>query len=208
MPPYRLVVFDSDGTLADSLPWFASAFNQFAERHGFKPVSEAEHAELRRLSGREMLQRLHIPIWKVPALVTDMRRLMAQHIHEFKLFEGVEESLRQLTAAGVTLGIVSSNSEQNVRHILGPANAALIQHFACGASMFGKAPKLRALLKASGHAARDAIYLGDEHRDAEAAHKVGMAYGAVTWGQHDLETLRPLAAEVFLRPSEMGEKLR
>ena len=56
--------------------------------------------------------------------------------------------------------------------------------------MFGKAPKLRAVLKASGIPARQAIYLGDEIRDAEAAHKAGMAYGAVAWGYHSMDALR------------------
>jgi phosphoglycolate phosphatase len=208
MPKYQLVIFDSDGTLADTLPWLETAFNEVAARHGFSPVTEANREELRALAPRHLLQHLKIPFWKIPTLVAGVRRLMAEHIGEFLLFDGIANSLQSLHRSGITLGIVSSNSRGNVRHILGPANAALIRHYACGASVFGKALKLRALLKASGIPARQAIYIGDEIRDAEAARKAGMAYGAVAWGYHSLQALRAQkAAEYFIQPREIGEKL-
>lgn len=208
MPKYKLVIFDSDGTLADSLPWLETAFNEVAARHGFSPVTEVNREELRALAPRHLLQHLKIPFWKIPTLVAGVRRRMAEHIAQFSLFDGIAGSLQSLHRSDITLGIVSSNSRQNVRHILGPENAALIRHYACGASVFGKALKLRALLKASGIPARQAIYIGDEIRDAEAARKAGMAYGAVAWGYHSLQTLRAQKAEeYFQKPREIGQKL-
>jgi phosphoglycolate phosphatase len=208
MPKYKLVIFDSDGTLADTLPWLETAFNEVAARHGFSPVNEADREVLRTLSPRHLLQRLKIPLWRIPTLVAGVRRLMAEHITEFSLFDGIADSLQRLHDRGVTLGIVSSNSRENVRRILGPANAALIHHYACGASVFGKTLKLRGVLKASSILARQAIYLGDEIRDAEAARKTGMAYGAVAWGYHSLQSLRAQKAEeYFKKPKEIGDKL-
>jgi phosphoglycolate phosphatase len=208
MPKYRLVLFDSDGTLADTLPWFKTVFNQGAVQHGFKPMLDDEQEYLRGLTTREMLAHLRVPLWKMPRILTAMRKAMAEQIHEFSLFDGIAESLQRLAANGVVLGVVSSNSCENVRTILGPANAALIQHYACGASMFGKAAKLRTVLRASGVSPSKALYVGDEIRDAEAAHKVDMAYGAVAWGCHRLETLRAAgAAEFFSEPRHIGAKL-
>lgn len=208
MPRYRMVLFDSDGTLANTLPWVSAAFNQLAAKYGFEPLSAADHETLRHLPMQEMMRRVKIPLWRMPALVTGMRKHMAKHLHEFELFDGITESLQQLSRAGVALGVVSSNSTDNVRAILGPDTAALFQHFACSASIFGKAPKFRAVLRASGIPASETIYLGDEVRDAEAAHKAGMAYGAVGWGYHALETLRAQgAAEFFDTPSQIGVKL-
>lgn len=208
MAKYKLVIFDSDGTLADTLPWFKQAFHQLADRYGFKPLTDADHLHLRTLTTREMLDYLKVPLWRIPALISAMRRLMAEHIHEFSLFDGISESLHQLSARGTTLGVVSSNSRENVCSILGSRNSGIIHHYACGASMFGKPSKLRIVLRASRVSAQEAIYIGDEVRDAEAARKVGMAYGAVAWGYHPLETLRALAPEeVFAQPAEIGEKL-
>ncbi|MCZ7657424.1 MAG: HAD family hydrolase, partial [Xanthobacteraceae bacterium] len=69
-----------------------------------------------------------------------------------------------------------------MRATLGAANAARIDVFACGASLFGKAAKFRAVLKQTGIAAGAGIAIGDEMRDAEAAAAAGIAFGAVAWG--------------------------
>jgi phosphoglycolate phosphatase len=74
--------------------------------------------------------------------------------------------------------------------------------------MFGKAGRLRAVLKSSRIRTLEAIYIGDELRDAEAARKAGMAFGAVGWGHNSLEALRAAGAdEYFTSPREIGEKL-
>ena len=199
---YRLVIFDSDGTLADTLPWLRRVFNELADKHGFKRVEADEMERLRELHGRELLQALALPLWKVPQVARSMRVRMARDIGQFSLFAGVGEMLRRLAADRVTMGIVSSNSRENVERILGPARAGWIAHFACGASLFGKAPKLRQLLRASGIPPAEAIYLGDEVRDAEASRKAGMAFGAVAWGHHDERILRAQKPEAFFNTAE------
>jgi len=97
--------------------------------------------------------------------------------------------LRELSGLGVVLALVSSDSEANVRTALGE-HAGLMSQFACGASMFGKAIKYKAVLKRSGLAETDAICIGDEVRDGEAARQVGIDFGAVSWGYARLEALR------------------
>ena len=42
MPRYRLAIFDYDGTLADSLPWFRSVFQDLIARFDLAPVSADE----------------------------------------------------------------------------------------------------------------------------------------------------------------------
>ncbi|GJE19090.1 hypothetical protein AIGOOFII_3829 [Methylobacterium marchantiae] len=88
--------------------------------------------------------------------------------------------IRDLHDAGIVLAIVSSNSEANVRHVLGPC-ASSFRHYACGASMFGKAKRLTAMMQKTG-LGRDTIYVGDELRDHDAAKAAGCDFGAVSWG--------------------------
>jgi phosphoglycolate phosphatase len=84
----------------------------------------------------------------------------------------------------------------------------LIHHYDCGASIFGKASKIKAVVRRSGTDPRNAIYIGDEVRDAEAARKAGIAFGAVSWGLHRVETLLAQdPQELFGTPSELAEKL-
>ncbi|MDO9709396.1 HAD hydrolase-like protein [Paracraurococcus lichenis] len=180
-PPPRLVIFDFDGTLADSFPWFRSVLNEVGARHGLRPVAPEEVESLRLLPTPEILRAMQVPPWKLPALTRDLRAMKAEAAACIPLFPGVPEMLRGLAAGGAVVAIASSDAEPNIRRTLGAA-AAAVSHFACGASLFGKAPKLRQVLRATGLPAAAAVYVGDETRDAEAAAKVGMDFAAVTWG--------------------------
>ncbi|BAI72184.1 phosphoglycolate phosphatase [Azospirillum sp. B510] len=179
---YRLAIFDFDGTLADSFPWFVGVLNDVADRHGFNRVRAEELELLRGWDARRIIGHLRVPAWKLPFIATHMRRLMARDIDGIRLFDGVPEMLRLVRERGVTVAIVSSNSEANIRRILGPQAAGLVDHYACGASLFGKAGKFRRMLRVSGVPADRAIGIGDELRDIEAARKAGIACAAVAWG--------------------------
>ena len=109
------------------------------------------------------------------------------------------DMLRRLSARGVKVAIVSSNSEAVVRRVLGPELAGLVAHYGCGASIFGKAAKFRQVIRAAGVADADVLSVGDEVRDIEAARKVRLAAGAVTWGYATPEILQAQ------RPSAMFE---
>lgn len=194
--------------MADTLPWARSIFNELAEEHGFRRVEPHDYEHFRDLPPGALLRELGLPLWKLPRVVNSMRRRMAEHTGKFSLFPGISDALRRLGNGGVRLAIVSSNSRENVERVLGMENTKLIQHFACGVSMFGKATKLRQVLRQSAMPRQQSIYIGDEIRDAEAARKAGLAFGAVTWGQHSEETLRAQhPAQIFTTAREMVDKL-
>jgi phosphoglycolate phosphatase len=148
-----------------------------------------------------------VPAWKLPLIAAHMRKIAARDADRMPLFEGVPALLQALRGAGVKVALVSSNSEANVRRVLGPS-AALVDHYACGASIFGKAAKFRAVLKSSGVAAAQAIAIGDEQRDIEAARAAGLAAGAVCWGSATEALLASCAPdELFRSLDEMSARL-
>ena len=179
---YRLIIFDLDGTLADSFPWFQRHLNAVADRFGFRRVAEHEIAPLRRMAARDILARLGVPRWKVPLIARHMRRLKAAELDRIPLFPGAEAMLRALAEGGVQLALVTSDNEANARRQLGHQNVALFSHVACGASLFGKAAKFKKVLRLAGVDAARAIAIGDEVRDIEAARAAGIRCAAVTWG--------------------------
>lgn len=194
---YKLVIFDFDGTLADSFPWAASVVNHYAERYRFKRIDPADHAELRNYDARRLMRHLGVRMWRVPGMARDVRKRMAQEIDKIPLFPGTSEMLQALADAGVLLAVVSSNSEENVRAVLGPENVARFAIFKCGASVFGKAPKLKHVMKKCRVAPEECLLIGDEIRDAHAAQKTGMAFGAVAWGYTNPEALHALHPQEF-----------
>lgn len=108
---YDLAIFDFDGTLADSGEWFFGALNEVADRFGFRRTSVEEREALRRLGSREIVRRLEVPMWKLPAIARHMRRRATENIAAIRLFDGVEAALETLSARGMTLAVVSSNAE-------------------------------------------------------------------------------------------------
>jgi phosphoglycolate phosphatase len=208
LPPYRLAIFDFDGTLADSFPWFRGVVNRLADEHGFRRVEDHEVETLRSHAAHELVKHLGVPLWKMPVIARHLRQLMAEDIARIPLFPGVDRMLRGLAERGVQLAIVSSNSFENVRQVLGPDNTALIRHCSCGAALFGKRSKLKDVLRDSGIPAREAICIGDEIRDLEAARAERIAFGAVSWGYTDPGSLRAHAPEeVFTSMEEILEKV-
>lgn len=181
MPRYRLAIFDYDGTLADSLPWFRSVFQDLITRFDLAPVSADELDGLRGLPGREIMARLKMPMWKLPAISRDMRRRKLAAAGEISLFDGVPKLLADMQDRGIQTAIVSSDSEASVRLGLGPS-AGLIDRFDCGASVFGKHHKFKRVARRLRIERSDIICIGDELRDIDAARAAGMDCGAVAWG--------------------------
>jgi len=205
-PRYKLAIFDFDGTLADSFTWFLRVINEVADTYNFRRIQEQELTKLRSYDARGMLEHVGIPMWKLPLLQRHVRKRMTADIREIALFPGVVKLLKRLRSQGVTLAIVTSNSLINVREVLGPSDASLIQHYACGAPILGKRAKLRKVLHSSGVRPSDAIFIGDEIRDFHAARAEGIAFGAVSWGVNSMESLTQyFPEETFSSLDEIAE---
>ena len=199
--PYSLVIFDLDGTLADSFPWFRRHVNGVADRFGFRRVDDEDVDSLRHTGSREILDHLQVPLWKLPLIARHMRQLKGLHIADIPLFDGAEAMLRTLADGGLRLALVSSDSEANARTQLGEA-AALFSHFDCGASIFGKAAKFRRAVRRAGVDPSQTIAIGDEIRDIEAARAAGIACGAVHWGFAAPKALQALVPDLMFERME------
>lgn len=187
-----LVIFDFDGTLADSFAESLAAYNRVAPRLRLRQVRQDEVPELRRMSAGLLMQALGVPMWKLPRLMIGVRAEIMDHFHSVRPVPGIGETLHQLAEAEHHLAIVTSNSEENVRRFLDRNGLELFETVIAGASIFGKATRLRRLRKAARMAGSAAVYVGDTSPDIRAAREAGTAAVAVAWGFSDRE---PLAAE-------------
>ena len=207
MPRYRLAIFDFDGTLADSLPWFRASFHDVIARFDLTPVTAEELEGMRGLSAREIMARLNVSMWQLPAIVSDMRKRKLAAASETSLFAGIPAMLSDLQRQDIKTAIVSSDSEASVRQVLGPATAQ-ITRFDCGAAVFGKHWKFRRVARKLGAKPSETICIGDEIRDIEAARAAGMDSGAVAWGYalpSALQAARP--THLFNSIEEMMQRL-
>lgn len=186
----QLVVFDLDGTLADSFDTFRVCLDEAADVHGFRSLAGEDTQHIRRMSSRQLMEHLGVPLWKVPTLAVDMRRRMFARIDAVRPFPGADATLRRLQEGGVQLALVTSNTRDAARAVLGADTLARFDHLHCGTSLFGKRFKLRELLWTTRLKPEAVTCIGDEIRDADAARAVGMRFLGVAWGYTHPEALQ------------------
>src|SRR3954465_5891614 len=120
----RLAIFDFDGTIADSAKWFSGVFNDVARKYRFREVSIEQREMLRDRSARDIMAYLRVPAWKLPLIARDVRKMAARDIDQIRTFPWVPDIFSALRSRGIAIAIASSNSEANIRRVLGSDLAA------------------------------------------------------------------------------------
>src|SRR5689334_13072598 len=90
----KLVIFDFDGTLANSFDIVVDIFKSWSTR--YVRVSDAEIERLRGMGARTVMKELHIPYWRAPWLLAKGRREMTRRLPEIELFTGLQKVLEAL----------------------------------------------------------------------------------------------------------------
>ncbi|WP_312271168.1 HAD hydrolase-like protein [Pseudomonas sp.] len=178
---YQLVIFDFDGTLADSFPFFLESLDTLAQAHRFNRYDPADFDRIRSYDTRQLLRYFDIPLWKIPRVAHHFQHMMAHGGHTVRPFKGVPAMLEALHQAGIQLALVTSNSLENVERILG-ASARYLDRVECNAPLLGKSSRLKQVVAHCNVSPDATICIGDELRDIQAARKTGIACGAVSWG--------------------------
>jgi len=201
---YRALVFDFDGTIADTLGETRRIFNEIAPDYGIRSVEQHELEELRHMSLKDLLSHLKIPKRRVPVLLARGTGMMRGNITRLGLIDGMREVLDELRENVDGFGILTSNVPANVEMFL--QSHGLRGHFdfiSSTSKLTGKAKHLKAIRKTYSLHAEEMLYVGDELRDVKAAKKARIPIAAVTWGFNSRESL---AAEkpdhLFHHPSE------
>ncbi|HSW36924.1 MAG TPA: HAD-IA family hydrolase [Candidatus Saccharimonadales bacterium] len=190
----KTVIFDFDGTIADSFDYVADFLTSEA---GLAPMNDGQKLALRGLSMAAMARHLGYGWWRLPRLFVKGRHRMGRAIEKLQPFEDMTGIIKELNTEGYKLFMVSNNSTGNLQLFL--RHNKLSKYFSKiygGVGLFGKAPVLRRLLKEHGLDKQNVIYIGDELRDIEAAQSVGIRVVAVRWGfarSADLLALKPTA---------------
>jgi phosphoglycolate phosphatase len=143
------------------------------------------------------MRRQGVPLWRLPLIARDFKLMMARDGASIRAFDGIADALRDLARRGVKLAIVTANSEDNVRRVLGTDVMAHIRLVDSGADLFGKRRRLERVMKQCGATPGTTIYIGDQTTDARAAREAGIAFGAVPWGYASAELLASVSPDLM-----------
>jgi phosphoglycolate phosphatase len=178
---YDLVIWDFDGTLADTLSDAVTIYNDLAREHGLLPIEDGEAA--RDMTIVQFLRAHRIPYRKVPFLMARFLATQKQSAEPPRVFPGIASAVHGLKAAGIRLGIVSSNDPETIARCLRQEGLTECFEFRVGCSrLFGKHRALRKAVRDAGVPVQRTLYVGDEVRDITAARKVGIGIATVIWG--------------------------
>ncbi len=195
------IIFDFDGTLADTFPVVSAQAKELGKRYRCTIDPES----IREKGIRESFKLARISVWKVPFLIKDILKIIESS--ELKPFEGIPAAIIELSQMA-TLGIVSSSSAKAVDRFL--LEEGIKDKFAfvhCKSALFGKHKDLIDLKKK--HKMTEAYYVGDEDRDIEAAKKAGMKSISVTWGYNSEILLRENKPDFMVStPGQLVELLQ
>ncbi|MBM3205335.1 HAD-IA family hydrolase [Candidatus Shapirobacteria bacterium] len=180
--PRLTLIFDFDSTLARSLPEVKKIFLEIALELNY-PADQKMINRLIHRETKEIIKEVKLPLWKLPKIERLFRLKMEKSIEKIKPFPEMKSILPKVKEQGYRLGILTSNNKKNVERFLKKHHLEDYFDFIDGgSSFFGKAKKLKKLLRKEKLERNEAVYIGDEVRDIQAAQKIKMRVIAVGWG--------------------------
>ena len=201
----KVILFDFDGTIADTYQAIVDISNQLSTEFGYKAINQDEQLLIKNLSSREIVKLSEISVFKLPFLVRRVRTELSKEIADLKPIPGIKPVLFELKKHGYILGIVTSNNEENVNIFLAKNKLDnLFSYIYSGTAIFGKHRVLKQVIKERSINKADVIYVGDETRDVRSARKSHIPIAAVSWGFNAAEILAEHQPDYLVAsPSEL-----
>jgi len=180
----QYIVFDFDGTLADTI----DAIKEVVSSE-MNDINEEDFEFLRSEGIKKLIKRKNISLHKLPKMILHFTsRLNAKK--DIPLYPEMIPILHKLSLY-YRLGIVSSNSEENIRQCLEKHQVEHLFDFVYSqSSIFGKHLVLKNMCKKHKLNPAEILYVGDEDRDIIACKKAMIRSIAVCWGFNSEKRLR------------------
>ncbi|MGK7937393.1 MAG: HAD-IA family hydrolase [Xenococcaceae cyanobacterium] len=205
----KIIVFDFDGTIADTYHALFKLANELADEFGYKPIAQSDLFRLKNLSSWEIIKQAQIPLFKIPFLFKRIQSELSKEISQIELFAGIETVLCQLKYRGYRLGIITSNTEQNVKAVLANYKLdSLFEFIYAETTIFGKHRVINEMIRKKKINRTDIIYIGDETRDIRSAQKSKISVVAVAWGFNSKQVLAKQQPEFLVeQPVQLLEAI-
>ena len=198
----KILVFDFDGTIADTFLSMVEISNHLAMEFNFKRIEPHQINFFKDKTSLEMLKLLQVPTLKVPRIATRAKNELNKKITHIKPVNGLQDILKKIHSLGYQMGILSSNSLENVNKFLKTNQLDLFDFVLTSSRFWGKNFGLKKMIEKQGFNAKEVLYIGDETRDIDAARKSGIHIAAVTWGYNSLKVLKKYQPDYLIHSPE------
>lgn len=186
---YRCVIFDFDGTLGNTEDLALKVAVTLAEKYNFRSITRKEIPLIKGMTPREGMAYMGISRFRLPFIVREAHQILKSEMSRVPLCRpGLSEALVRMAEDRILLGIITSNSRDNVEAFLA-LHGIQVFGFIRSSSVFGKSRHFRKIRKRYRLERRELLYVGDECRDIHAARRAGIPIAVVTWGFNSRECL-------------------
>lgn len=191
-----LVIFDLDGTLADTAPDLVATLNRITAPHDLPSVATADLGSLIGHGARAMIQK-KFALANVPLTDTQLDDLFGEFLIDYganiavetRLFDGLLEAMEALEVDGCTFAVCTNKTEQLARRLLDELDLSNRFQAITGGNTFGfRKPDGRHILETihlAGGSPDKSIMIGDSAADINGARDAKIASIAVTFGYSD-----------------------
>ncbi len=187
MKPFLL--FDFDGTIADSIHLGSKIANRIAPLYGHKGFSDEDFSRFRAMPVTKVIKELGIPFYKIPGVITKSLAEYRKLIHELHPYPKIPQMLATLAQMNVPMALLSSNTNENLFYFLNNHQITVFNWVEGTSGILKKHKRIMQQLKKHNLRTSEVIYVGDEVRDIVAARKCKLKVIAVSWGFHTPELL-------------------
>lgn len=209
VPTPKLLIFDFDGTLADTFRAGFEILNKLSVEFDFRLLSEEDIEIVRDMGMRQVLKYLRIRPTKMAKIARRGSEELSKRIQGVQPLPGTLDVVRELHARGFQIGILTSNSQENVQIFLDNHDLNIFAFVRSSSKLMGKAREIKSIRKKLGVPKHEILLIGDEMRDIEAAHKDGVAIAAVVGGYNSRQALKKVNPHYLLdRPEDLLTLLR
>lgn len=184
----KTIIFDFDGTLADSVSLALRMYNDFSGVYEVEPVEGIEEARrLLALGYAKAMRAKKITPLKLVTLVRLASKEMPKHMLEVVPYPGIVEMVTDLKSLGYRIGVLTSNQESIVRSFLSAHRFPEFDFVVSEKTLFRKDKALKKIIKKYKLSTEEIVFVGDEPRDMQAAAKLGVKSVGVSWGLAGVE---------------------
>ncbi len=202
MKPWLL--FDFDGTVANSIDKILELINELAPRHGYAKITPEKFAAIRNLPITRAVRSVKMPLYKLGRAISIILNEYRRIVPDLEPCAGIIPVLNDLKAAGISLALISSNHTENLRAFLDHHQIGCFDWVEGTSGILKKHNNILRQIRKHNLDKGKVIYVGDEARDIKAARRSEVKIISVAWGLHTAEHLQKFKPDYLVRaPNEI-----
>lgn len=207
----QAILFDLDGTLADTLAGIAWSMNQLLEKLGLPTHPTQRYRKFVGNGIDKLVERALPDDWadRVDEITAMYRPILeAEGTSRATVFDGVPEMLQRFAACGLRLAVLSNKPHKAtcdvVAHLFADHDFAVVRGHVDGTPVKPDPTSARQVLNELGIAPSEGWYVGDSDVDMQLAHNADLRAVGVTWGMRDRAELQANRADAIIdQPAEL-----